>query len=326
MSDFSDVVERIRQRREEGRVDLPTSTITPVSSMVSPPPPRPPGPRPVPRRRIPIMFFCSTIAVLTVIVALILAVINHNEYDTTKKSPLTTVFPGTPTAPTGAVPKGGTQADTTTGSFSGVITVSGFVAGTPTTPATVNGAPVDNESLQVDPVSTGVANVVVFVDGIIPSNIPAPPTTPVLSTIAEGQVTPRICVVQVGQALQVTNNDAPTLTLRTIPQKNTATTTIIAPGKDVTINYLVSERIPVPVQADEQPRIKAYHVISDHPWVAVTDAKGTFKIQGLPPGTYTYRMWHEKMPTLVQQSLPLVVSGGKNSPSDFAISPFYVIP
>jgi len=39
----------------------------------------------------------------------------------------------------------------------------------------------------------------------------------------------------------------------------------------------------------------AFVVVRDNPFFAVPDASGAFKIEGLPPGTYTVRTWHEKL-------------------------------
>ena len=41
------------------------------------------------------------------------------------------------------------------------------------------------------------------------------------------------------------------------------------------------------------PWMNAYIVRTDHPYYAVTDADGNFRIDGIPPGTYSVSMWHE---------------------------------
>ena len=37
----------------------------------------------------------------------------------------------------------------------------------------------------------------------------------------------------------------------------------------------------------------AHILVAAHPFVATTNAAGEFTIDGVPPGTYTIRMWHE---------------------------------
>jgi len=41
------------------------------------------------------------------------------------------------------------------------------------------------------------------------------------------------------------------------------------------------------------PWMNAYIVRAASPYCAVTDADGHFRLDGVPPGTYTLRMWHE---------------------------------
>ena len=39
----------------------------------------------------------------------------------------------------------------------------------------------------------------------------------------------------------------------------------------------------------------AFIVVLDTPWFAVSDKAGAFTLNGLPPGTYTLGVWHEKL-------------------------------
>ena len=39
--------------------------------------------------------------------------------------------------------------------------------------------------------------------------------------------------------------------------------------------------------------MKAWAVVTNSPYYAVTDEKGAFRISGLPPGKYKLRLWHE---------------------------------
>lgn len=48
----------------------------------------------------------------------------------------------------------------------------------------------------------------------------------------------------------------------------------------------------VELKCGAHPWMHAYAVVMDHPYFAVTDAKGKFEITGLPIGTYTLEAWH----------------------------------
>ena len=47
--------------------------------------------------------------------------------------------------------------------------------------------------------------------------------------------------------------------------------------------------------------MQAYIRVDDHPYHAVTDAQGNFRIEGVPPGTYTLELWHERLGPLEQE-------------------------
>jgi hypothetical protein len=52
---------------------------------------------------------------------------------------------------------------------------------------------------------------------------------------------------------------------------------------------------PIKVQCDVHPWMSAYWIAMEHPYVAVTDANGGFKITDLPPGDYEVEIWQEKL-------------------------------
>lgn len=62
------------------------------------------------------------------------------------------------------------------------------------------------------------------------------------------------------------------------------------------------------VKCDAHAWMRAYVYVSDHPYVAVTDANGNFEIKDLPPGKYTIRFWHEGLQEVKKD---IVVEPGK---------------
>lgn len=42
------------------------------------------------------------------------------------------------------------------------------------------------------------------------------------------------------------------------------------------------------------PWMRGYYFVTDHPFVAVTDATGRFTVPDLPPGEWTFHVWHER--------------------------------
>jgi hypothetical protein len=51
---------------------------------------------------------------------------------------------------------------------------------------------------------------------------------------------------------------------------------------------------PFYVKCDVHPWMKSWVLVQDHPYFAVTDERGNFVIDNIPPGTYEVIAWQEK--------------------------------
>ncbi len=49
------------------------------------------------------------------------------------------------------------------------------------------------------------------------------------------------------------------------------------------------------------PEMESFIVALDTPYFALTDKEGNFELQGVPPGNYTIKVWHEKLRFKKQQ-------------------------
>ena len=70
--------------------------------------------------------------------------------------------------------------------------------------------------------------------------------------------------------------------------------------------------------------MKAWVMVSDHPYFAVTDENGYFKIDNIPEGTYEVGFWQEKLSNLPKKkyvissnSSEVVVSKDATTKLDF---------
>lgn len=68
-------------------------------------------------------------------------------------------------------------------------------------------------------------------------------------------------------------------------------------------------------KCDVHPWMNAYVHILDHPFFAVSNSKGEFKIEGLPAGKYTLVAWHEELGTVEKE---IEVGGDALEGVDFA--------
>ncbi|HSF05380.1 MAG TPA: carboxypeptidase regulatory-like domain-containing protein [Methylomirabilota bacterium] len=64
-------------------------------------------------------------------------------------------------------------------------------------------------------------------------------------------------------------------------------------GQVIEITKKLTRPGPVRVLCDAHPHMFAWVYVHTSPYVAVSDARGVYRIPGVPPGTYRVTMWHE---------------------------------
>jgi plastocyanin len=80
-----------------------------------------------------------------------------------------------------------------------------------------------------------------------------------------------------------------------------------AAAADISLDTAAQPGDVVEIMCDVHPWMRAYAVVQDHPFFAVTGDDGAFEIKGLAPGTYTLEAWH---PVLGTQSLTVKIGTG----------------
>lgn len=81
------------------------------------------------------------------------------------------------------------------------------------------------------------------------------------------------------------------------------------------------EKVPVKVIDPIDSSMSAYWVILDHPYAAVTDKEGKFKISHLPAGDHKFMIWHERRGYL-KKNYQIKVKHGVNELAPIAIALF----
>ena len=146
---------------------------------------------------------------------------------------------------------------------------------------------------------------IVGAKGEFPAQLP-PPTLDQRTC----RFTPHVVVVPVGRPLRVLNNDGILHNFHTFPTKNTPVNTA-QPGFRKTMDAVFAAPEIVRVGCDVHPWMGAHIVVSETPFVAVTDENGAFSIDGVPAGSYTVSIWHEMLGEQTQQIT--VVEGQKTN-------------
>ncbi len=156
----------------------------------------------------------------------------------------------------------------------------------------VCGESVADERLLVGP-GHGLRNVVVRLDGI---DAGKPRETPpaVLDNVACAFV-PRVQVVTAGQTLRLRNSDA---ILHNVHARRNGFTTIFNLGlphwSEKTYRFTQPGRVVVDCDV-LHTWMRAYVVVIDHPYAAVTSSDGRFRLTHIPAGDYMVQFWHEHL-------------------------------
>jgi len=157
---------------------------------------------------------------------------------------------------------------------------------------------IPNEARAIDPETKGIANVVVFLRKAPKDIHPDLKDSTVKEVIFDQQqcrFIPHTLVVRTDQKVICKSDDDVSHNVHSNPFLNTAENFIVLPKdrKGVAVAMPKAETLPVKVQCDIHPWMIAWWVVVDHPYVAVTDAQGKFKIENLPEGEHEFRVWHE---------------------------------
>lgn len=163
--------------------------------------------------------------------------------------------------------------------------------------------------LSVD--GTSLANVFVQV-----KNAPAGPHTPPSQPVVIDQngcvYVPHVSGVMVGQKLMFKNSDGILHNVHGLPTVNPQFNRA-QPASVKEADFSLNKPEPLfRVKCDVHPWMNAYVAVMTHPYFAVTGKDGSFKIDGLPDGTYEIEARHpyDKFPP---QTAKVTIAGGKAS-------------
>jgi hypothetical protein len=122
---------------------------------------------------------------------------------------------------------------------------------------------------------------------------------------------PRVQAVTAGGTLNVISADIALHNNRII-DVGTGEVQAIAPfndnGQVVPFDKLLSKPAELEITCELHPWTKAYLVVLDHPYYAVTGNAGDFSIDGIPAGTYHLRAWHPVL-GLADQTVTVAAGG-----------------
>ncbi|CBE68726.1 MAG: hypothetical protein F9K13_11850 [Candidatus Methylomirabilis oxygeniifera] len=110
---------------------------------------------------------------------------------------------------------------------------------------------------------------------------------------------PHVVVMPAAGELEILNNDGILHNIHTYSKANSSINKAQPKFKKVLTEKFAKPEI-VKVTCDAHSWMLGWVVVSDHPYVAVTNDKGEFTLSDVPPGSYKLEVWQETLGKKVQ--------------------------
>jgi hypothetical protein len=202
--------------------------------------------------------------------------------------------PATPLALTGQ-----RQSPRSTGTLQGTVRWNGAEVPQPTavqnaTDPDVCGRMHTLEDLLVSEHGGGVNNVIVALVDLPAGTVPPPAPGQLLLDNIDCRFSPHVTVLTVGSLFETRNSDP---TLHTVHLYGPSEANIALPLQSMTVSRTLENAGMFIVKCDVHGWMQAFIRVDDHPFHAVTDESGSFRITDVPAGEYTLEAWHETLGT-----------------------------
>ena len=118
---------------------------------------------------------------------------------------------------------------------------------------------------------------------------------------------PHVIAARPGQKVIVTNSDNTGHNANFSFFNNDAVNFLVPAGGEKELELKADEPAPIPVECNVHPWMKAFLIVTEHPFVGVTGENGELTIENLPVGEVTFKVWHEN----AEKSIDEGTVGGK---------------
>ena len=187
------------------------------------------------------------------------------------------------------------------GTLQGMVRFTGEAVEQKKLPVTVDHSVCGKEKDAADIVLSpekGIRNVVVSLQPP-PPGVTWPVALPIVQMDQQQCVfVPRVVVVPVGGTVEFLNNDRLLHNLHSASTGNPIFNRTQPRGRTIPIVFKQPEIIRV--ACDLHPWMRAWVVVAEHPFYAVTNDQGEFRLDNVPPGQYTLQLWQESLGTVTK--------------------------
>jgi Carboxypeptidase regulatory-like domain len=208
------------------------------------------------------------------------------------------------------------------GSITGTIKLDGVVphqkpidmSKEPSCAAVHKDHPITTEGVVAGP-DGGLANVVVYISEGWSGGDFTPTSQPEF-TQKGCQYLPHVLGLGVNQHFKVVNADQTSHNIHPMPApggQNHEWNKSQPPGAQPIDTSWPAQEVAIHVKCNIHPWMSGYMVVVKSPY-GVSDEKGSYKIENLPPGDYTLTAWQETFGTQTQK---ITVAGGKPASANF---------
>jgi hypothetical protein len=134
------------------------------------------------------------------------------------------------------------------------------------------------------------------------------PASPALLEHKGCRYVPHVLAMQAGQPLMILNSDPTQHNTHPAPKHNLEWNISQGIGS-AAISKTFDKPEVIPFKDNMHPWERAYVGVFSHPFFAISDEDGNYKIAGLPAGQYTLIAWHER---LGEKTVDLVLVPGES--------------
>jgi plastocyanin len=144
--------------------------------------------------------------------------------------------------------------------------------------------------------------------GGVPGTWDAPKEHVVVDQV-DCQYTPRMQGVVAGQTIDIKNGDQTLHNVHAYKGSETLFNTAHPKGEPPLVKESPDEPAVVKLACDVHPWMRAFVVVTDHPFFAVSGEDGSFKIEKVPAGKYTVEAWHSNFGMLKKEGIEVKDTG-----------------
>lgn len=139
-----------------------------------------------------------------------------------------------------------------------------------------------------------VADAVIELEGIFPGTTPLS-GNPLLLDQKDCEFSPHVLLVPRNSEVTVMNSEPILHDVRAFNEKADMLFNDAMPAKNQKLKKKFTEPGRIVIRCGIHKWMHALAVVTGHPYYALSDASGHFKIEGIPEGNYTLRVWHESL-------------------------------